>query len=508
MIPILYGSQTGTSIYVSNLIERALLYGYDPKTIYNLDCFFNSRDQENLSSVMEMDLFDIEKILDIDFIIFVCSTHGDGTEPFNMTKFWSFLSNSDLPGNLLSHLNFAVFGLGDSSYEKFNYCSKKLFNRLRMLGAKPVVRRGDGNAQDKEGFLSDLRPWLLELMAHFDPLKIKHIDILSLKPEKYTSRLVGKRLLTPEGHFQKIIELVFEIPEYKEFSPGDCLSFCPENYNYKEFMKYNGMEEDVDGISSSLMMKHSIDFNSQPHQPFFFALRYFLDRKGGIEDEVLLKIEEIAQDYDLYYEYIVKPKRTIFEVLQELRVKVDARFLKKFVPTIYPRFFSVTKKKGLYHVTVAVVNYKTILSQPRRGVCSEYLMGLSLNDKVPIGIGRSNLYFGSNKLLFICTGTGITLPRACINEFKDKEIVVFYGFRYRDRDFLYSDEWNCKNVRMLTAASRDDKMYVQDVFNRNPIEDIDEYLIFVSGNSRLNKEVRKLFQKLYGRTIAFQSETW
>ncbi|AFN82953.1 NADPH cytochrome P450 reductase [Encephalitozoon romaleae SJ-2008] len=509
MVPILYGSQTGTSIYVSKLIERAILYGYDARTIYNLESFSSSQDQRSMSIVVEMDLFDIEKIIDVDFIIFVCSTHGDGTEPFNMTKFWSFLSNDSLPSTILSHLSFAVFGLGDSSYEKFNYCSKRLFNRLKMLGGRPVIRRGCGDSQDKEGYLSDLRPWLLELVTYMKSYRTKDIILIPPKPEEYISRLVGKRQLTPEDHFQKIVEFVFDIPGYKDFSPGDCLSFLPENYNYKEFMSYNGIEEEeMDGVLSTWLVRQVIDFNSQPHQPFFFALGHFLRQKIDVEEEILLKVEEIAEDYDLYYDYIIKPKRTVFEVLKDLKVKVDIAFLRRFGPTLYPRFFSVTKKEGLYHITASIVRYKTLLAQPRKGVCSEYLMSMSLNNTVRVGVGRSNLYFGSDKLLFICTGTGIALPRACVHEFKDKEMVIFYGFRHRHKDFLYSDEWNNKNVRIITAASRDDKVYVQDIFRKNPVEGIDQYLIFVSGSSRLNKVVRGVLQDVYGKVVVFQSETW
>ncbi|CAD26540.1 NADPH CYTOCHROME P450 REDUCTASE [Encephalitozoon cuniculi GB-M1] len=510
MIPILYGSQTGTAIYVSNLIARAIMHGYDAKTIYNLDAFLYSPGQKDACLVMEMDLLDIEKILDIDLIIFVCSTHGDGAEPFNMTKFWSFLSRDDLPSTILSHLSFAVFGLGDSSYEKFNYCSKRLFNRLRMLGARPVIRRGSGDSQDREGFLSDFRPWLLELTAYLRTyISRPCTDFISTQPKRYVSRLVEKRVLTPDDHFQKIVEFVFDIPDYKEFFPGDCLSLLPENYNYREFMSYNGIGDgDLDGVSSVWMLQNVVDFNSQPHQPFFFALRHFLGQKNRTEEEILLKIEEIAQDYDLYHDYVIRARRTVFEVLKDLRIKVDIGFLKSFVPAMYPRFFSVTKKKGLYHITVAIVRYTTFLSEPRRGVCSEYLMSLSLNDVIKIGVERSNLYFDSDKLLFVCTGTGITLPRACVNEFKDKEIVIFYGFRYKNKDFLYPDEWTGRNVRMFTAASRDDKVYVQDVFRKSPVEDVDQYLIFVSGNSRLNREVKKLLEDVYGKRIVFQSETW
>lgn len=507
MIPILYGSQTGTARHVGGLIKRAIDHGYNAQTIYDLDRFFCSRVQKERSFLMEMDTFDIEKIFDVNFVIFVGSTHGDGTEPFNMSKFWSFLSKDCLPPGILAHLKFAVFGLGDSSYEKFGYCAKRLFNRLRMLGAEPVVRRGSGDSQDEDGFLTDLRPWVAELVDFIERHKPTNTDaaVFEVGSTTYPARLVAKNVLTPDNHTQCIVELVFDIPDYTDFSPGDCLSFLPTNYNYREFVRYNGMEESEASLVD--MVRNRADFNSCPHQPFFFALKYFLELKDT-EEEIVSKVGEIAEDYDFYYEYVLKPKRTIFEVLKDLRVRINAQFINDFVPEMYPRFFSATRKGNLYHITVAIVRYSTTLKEPRRSICSEYFLGLSVQDTLRIGVGKSSLYFNSSKLLFICTGVGITLPRACVNMFRDKEMVIFYGFRDRNKDFLYPDEWGRENVKLYMAASRGDGMYVQDVFRKNPVENIDEYLVFVSGNSRLNKEVRRLFQEIYGRSVVFQSETW
>jgi sulfite reductase alpha subunit-like flavoprotein len=43
-----------------------------------------------------------------------------------MINAWRFLLRKDLPPGSLSNLKFTVFGLGDSSYEKFNAMAKKL----------------------------------------------------------------------------------------------------------------------------------------------------------------------------------------------------------------------------------------------------------------------------------------------------------------------------------------------------------------------------------------------
>jgi sulfite reductase alpha subunit-like flavoprotein len=118
-----------------------------------------------------------------------------------MKKFWKFLLRKTIPPDALSHLHFAVFGLGDSSYEKqvkdplisliidahtdlyvrFNFPAKKLFKRLSNLGASPLVPRGDGDDQHYLGIEGTLNEWLDQLWDAV--LKIRPLppgtDILS-----------------------------------------------------------------------------------------------------------------------------------------------------------------------------------------------------------------------------------------------------------------------------------------------------------------------------------------
>lgn len=98
-------------------------------------------------------------------VIFVVATTGQGDPPDNMKvrnsinpstdnsmqKFWRFLLRKGLPSNALQGTQFAVFGLGDSSYPKFNFMAKKVHNRLLALGAHAILRRGDGDDQHEYG---------------------------------------------------------------------------------------------------------------------------------------------------------------------------------------------------------------------------------------------------------------------------------------------------------------------------------------------------------------------
>ena len=68
-----------------------------------------------------------------------------------MTPFWTMLLRADLPEDLFDHLEYAVFGLGDSAYERFNWTAKLLSRRLSNLGAVEIVERGEGDDQHHFG---------------------------------------------------------------------------------------------------------------------------------------------------------------------------------------------------------------------------------------------------------------------------------------------------------------------------------------------------------------------
>lgn len=61
------------------------------------------------------------------------------------------LLRSDLPTDLFDELHYAVFGLGDSSYEKFCWSAKVLDRRLEGLGARRICERGEADDQHALG---------------------------------------------------------------------------------------------------------------------------------------------------------------------------------------------------------------------------------------------------------------------------------------------------------------------------------------------------------------------
>ncbi|CAM9404115.1 unnamed protein product [Scytosiphon promiscuus] len=152
-LAVLYGSETGTAEevaeYVASLARRR---GFD-------------------ASAVPLDSIPVSQALESSLAVFVVSTTGDGDVPNNMATFWRFLLRRGLPGSCLEKMRFAVFGLGDSGYAKYNATARKLHARLLQLGAVELVDRGLGDDQSPRGMWGDLDPWLASLWSSLLELK-------------------------------------------------------------------------------------------------------------------------------------------------------------------------------------------------------------------------------------------------------------------------------------------------------------------------------------------------
>ncbi|TVU35201.1 hypothetical protein EJB05_17079 [Eragrostis curvula] len=145
---VLYASQTGNAMDVAERIGREAERGGCPATAVD---------------VRSMDSFDPSCLPRERFVVFVVSTTGQGDHPDSMKAFWRYLLRKDLTKQWLEGLHYAVFGLGDSGYQKYNFPAKKLDQRISDLGAERIVEKGLGDDQHPSGYEGALDPWLLSL---------------------------------------------------------------------------------------------------------------------------------------------------------------------------------------------------------------------------------------------------------------------------------------------------------------------------------------------------------
>lgn len=552
MIPILYGSQTGNGVFLARQLQNTLKNSF----------------------TSPIDSFDLENINDFPLVIFIVSTHGDGQCPFNMVKFYNFILN--LRDQKVFKFKSAVLGLGDSSYQKFNYCARVLVEKLKSLGSE-VLCKEFANAQDTNGMYDGYNRFKNQIENEVNRNISFNIDCTHKESHSphLQATVIGNELVTAIDYPEKIYELTFSMP-LTNFIPGDCISILPHNTVDLFNICRNFTHEQIE------FLRTEIDFYATVHQPVFYELSKYTQSQVHKE-----KLIEISKDYDLYHSYVLVPRRNIIEIVEDFSLSIPFEFYKEY-SRIMPRYFSFTKIRNedhgseldtqsnanssikdangseldtqsiatssikedtasdlnpqdkctriiqdhgselnaqsnanssvkednksiltasaTYSVLYNLVEYSTYLKEKRKGLCSHFLQQLQPGQTIPVGIVKSNLFLNDKKMLFFCTGTGVTLPRSVVHHFKDKEIVIFYGFRKYNKDQLCASEF--KNCKIYCASSRDDKKYIMDVYRENPVKNIEEWLVFVSGNCRLNKEIKKVLEEVHGKSIAFQSETW
>ncbi|CAK7266511.1 NAPDH-dependent diflavin reductase [Sporothrix epigloea] len=145
-ILILYGSETGTAQDKAEEIGRMC-----QRLRFHTD--LEAMDDIKLNGLLE----------DYELVCFVIATTGQGQFPNSSRKFWKNLRRARLPPNCLERLRFTTFGLGDSSYHKYNWASRLLHARLLRLGATEVFARGEADERHGDGIDSIYQPWLKEL---------------------------------------------------------------------------------------------------------------------------------------------------------------------------------------------------------------------------------------------------------------------------------------------------------------------------------------------------------
>ncbi|RLN79081.1 hypothetical protein BBJ28_00006960 [Nothophytophthora sp. Chile5] len=144
---VLYGSETGTAQDVAEFVQQRA---------------FNRQLLD--TQIAAMDAFLVPQLLSkCSTVVFVVSTTGDGEAPENMRGAWRSLLRRNLSVQWLAGVRVAVFGLGDSSYAKYNAVARRLQARLVQLGATELIDRGLGDDQHAYGYFGALNPWLEKL---------------------------------------------------------------------------------------------------------------------------------------------------------------------------------------------------------------------------------------------------------------------------------------------------------------------------------------------------------
>ncbi|XP_005408650.1 PREDICTED: NADPH-dependent diflavin oxidoreductase 1 isoform X2 [Chinchilla lanigera] len=418
---VLFGSQTGTAQDVAERLRR------------------EARRRRLSCRVQELDSYAVANLIREPLVIFVCATTGQGDPPDNMKNFWRFIFRKNLPATSLSQLDFAVLGLGDSSYTKFNFVAKKLHRRLLQLGGSALLPACLGDDQHELGPDAAIDPWLGALWEKVLGLYPVPLDLAAIPPEvplpstfalqlfqdapsmalqeltassldshqppsesqPFLAPMVVNQRVTGPTHFQDVRLIEFDITGSSiSFVAGDVVLIQPSNSaaHVQQFCQLLGLDPDQwftlqprePGVPSPsglpqpcsvwYLVTQYLDIASVPRRSFFELLACLSPHE--LEREKLLELSS-ATGQEALCEYCSRPRRTILEVLCDFPHSAGAippDYLLDLIPRIRPRAFSIASSllahPNRLQILMAVVQYQTRLREPRRGLCSSWLASM------------------------------------------------------------------------------------------------------------------------------------
>ncbi|KAK6461107.1 NADPH-ferrihemo protein reductase [Scheffersomyces coipomensis] len=435
-VTILYGSETGNAEDYARFLSLRLQYFSINPTLSTLDDY------------------PIKKLAThTRYLIIICSTTGQGALPRNAKKFMKFLLKKKLPSDLLNHIKLTTFGVGDSSYSKFNYASRKLHTRLLQLGCEELSPRCEADEISPEGVDGYYQEWeqqlLKSLNAHIptfveiDPeiilppqnaIEIVEDSIVSddqseklslTRLESDPNLKIGKikqnKRITATDHFQDVRHVTIESEDLKYVS-GDTIALYPANdpqsvdlllQSQPHWMKVADTAINIKGNlpaldggyikSDSLTLRslliHHLDIVSVPRRSFFYKLWHFCDEstEDGQREKEKLREFSTFEESELLFDYANRPRRSILETILEFQqnLRIPVEYIFDLIPLIQPRYFSIASKPSAtsVEIAVAIVEYRTIIRRIRRGLCSKWLKQLQEGDEIIFSVQNSNLKF-------------------------------------------------------------------------------------------------------------------
>ncbi|KAF8532599.1 riboflavin synthase domain-like protein [Gautieria morchelliformis] len=513
---ILYATETGNAYDVAQTVAR------------------EAKRRHFLVTLTSVDEYPVADLVTEPVIIFVVSTTGSGVEPRSMTPMWNLLLRSDLPSDLLEGMEYAVFGLGDTAYEKFCWAAKKLARRLESLGGREICPRGEGDEQHFLGIEGALDPWIerlfesllalfplpqgLEILPahHLRPSRITMTPCRDITDTQHTApqtpnmppfaTLKLNRRITSQDWYQDVRHLEFELDTPVEYQPGDVAVIYPEapEEDVDQFLIQMGWANDADellklcvrpgeqplpaNVPPVLTLREAftryLDINCVPRRSFFDLLRHF-----ATEDLERDKLHEFctSEGQEDLYDYCQRVRRTIREVISEFRsLRVPKEYIFDLFPPLRPRQFSIASSEKAHqrqvHLCVAIVQYRTKLRIPRRGVCTMYLSSLAEGSRIPLKIEEGLIRLPpdpATPIICVGPGTGIAPMRAMIEERVHDGAAnntLYFGCRSSAKDQHYGTEWERRvregTLRYRVSCSRDGaegtpKVYVQHLIEED-----------------------------------------
>ena len=469
-LTILYGSQTGNAKRIAGqLASRAEAAGLPVR-------------------LLRADAYPQRELAQERHLLLVISTQGDGEPPDDARGLFEFITGKRAPK--LPALQFAVLGLGDSSYPQFCTIGRQLDARLAGLGAARLSAFGEADVEIE----AVAKPWAEQALAELrerlkqvgSPVRVTPLHAVPSRSthsreQPFAATVLANQRIVARDSARDVrhIELSLE-GSGLHYQPGDALGVWPRNppalvEQWLEALRLDGAQE-VTCQGRTLPLRQWLGREREVtrlHRGFIAALA-----AAGGHDE----LAQLLQPQQSTQLTAVLADDQPIDLLRRYPATWQPEALLAALRPLAPRLYSIASSAKAVgeevHLTVAVVDYQAHGSA-HWGAASAFLAAADEDGKVPVFV-ESNERFrlpadGSRDVIMIGPGTGVAPFRAFVQERRESGATgrnwLFFGNRHFASDFLYQVEWqqalkDGSLHRLDLAFSRD------SAFSESPHRDV------------------------------------
>lgn len=479
--------------------------------------------------------YKFKQIASEKLLVIVTSTQGEGESPEEAVALHKFLFSKKAPK--LEGTAFAVFGLGDTSYEFFCQSGKDFDSRLAELGAERLLDRVDADVEYQPA-AAEWRARVVEVLKSCAPVAAPAQGATSgavndihsspyTKEAPLTATLAVNQKITGRDSEKDVRHIEIDLADSGlRYQPGDALGVWYQNDPalVKELVELLWLKGDepvtVDGktlpLAEALEWHFELTVNTANIVENYATLT---------RSETLLPL--VGDKAQLQHYAATTP---IVDMVRFSPAQLDADALIGLLRPLTPRLYSIASSQAEVesevHITVGAVRYD-IEGRARAGGASSFLADRVEEDgEVRVFIEHNdNFRLPANPqtpVIMIGPGTGIAPFRAFMQQRAadgaEGKNWLFFGNPHFTEDFLYQVEWQryvkegvLSRIDLAWSRDQQQKVYVQDKLREQGAElwrwINDGAHIYVCGDAnRMAKDVEQTLLEVIAEFGAMDAE--
>ncbi|EHK0944690.1 NADPH-dependent assimilatory sulfite reductase flavoprotein subunit [Citrobacter farmeri] len=480
--------------------------------------------------------YKFKQIANEKLLVVVTSTQGEGEPPEEAVALHKFLFSKKAPK--LENTAFAIFGLGDTSYEFFCQSGKDFDSKLAELGGERLLDRVDADVE-YQAAAAEWRARVVEVLKSRAPVATQTQSVASgavneIHSSPYTKeaplsatlsvnqKITGRDSEKDVRHFE--IDLGDSGLRYR---PGDALGVWYQNDPalVKEIVELVWLkgDEPVTVNGQSLPLSEALQW----HVELTVNTANIVENYATLtRSESLLPL--VGDKAQLQHYATTTP---VVDMLRFSPAQLDAQALVDLLRPLTPRLYSIASSQAEVenevHITVGAVRYE-VEGRARAGGASSFLADRVEEDgEVRVFIEHNdNFRLPTNPetpVIMIGPGTGIAPFRAFMQQRAADEAPgknwLFFGNPHFTDDFLYQVEWQryvkegvLSRIDLAWSRDQKEKVYVQDKLREQGAElwrwINDGAHIYVCGDAnRMAKDVEQALLEVIAEFGAMDAES-